>query len=236
MTRGPIERRSVPEEIAEVIQDRVMTGDMRPGHRLRETGLAREFGASRNTVREALLLLEARGLLQRIAHRGTKVVEPARSDIREIMDARQVMEPGAVRRLAALSGSERASDRLDGLLETAGELEDTADAGDWKRYGTLDLAFHAGLVRSAGGEALGKAFEALLRPLYVHLLAADRSAPDGPRRHVSEHRRLVRLIAEGAGSEALALIDRHLADAREAIGRSGMASQCESRQSLERRR
>ncbi len=218
--REPIERRSVPEEIAELLQDRVMSGDMEPGERLRETALAHEFGASRNTVREALLLLEGRGLLQRRAHRGTKVVEPAPSRVREIMEMRQVIEPGAVRRLAVLVASERTA-RLGALLKTATELEDAADAGDWTRYGTLDLAFHAGLVRSAGGEVLSEAFEALVRPLYVHLLAADRSAPDGPRRHVTEHRRLVGLIADGAGSEALALIDRHLADALEALGSSG---------------
>lgn len=213
MTPVELERRSVPEAIADVIQDRIMAGDLAPGERLREAGMATEFMASRNTVREAFLLLEFRGLIDRSAHRGTKIVEPDAADILEIMAIRKVVEPGAVRRLCGLEGSRS----LRGLLHTGRELELAAAAGSWSRYGTLDLAFHAALVRNAGGPALGEGFEALVRPLYIHLLAVDRSRPAGPRRHVEEHRRLVALIDERAEAEAMALIDRHLEDAEIAL-------------------
>lgn len=213
MTGVELERRSVPEAIADVIHDRIMGGDLAPGERLREAGMATEFTASRNTVREAFLLLESRGLIDRSAHRGTKIVQPDEADILEIMAIRKVVEPGAVRRLCGLE----APRYLSGLRHTARELERAAAAGSWVRYGTLDLAFHAALVRNAGGPALGEGFEALVRPLYVHFLAVDRSEPAGPRQHVEEHARLVALIDEGAGAEAVALIDRHLEDAETAL-------------------
>jgi DNA-binding GntR family transcriptional regulator len=222
MSRTHLERRSVPEAIADVIQGRVMSGDMAPANPLKEVQLASEFGASRNTVREALLILEGRGLLQRSPHRGTRVVEPTQAEIGQIMAAREVVEPGAVRRICAMAAQPRGEARLDRLLSIAERLEDAAAAGDWVNYGALDLAFHVGLVRAGGGATLAAAFEALVRPLYVHLLAADRSG-SGDLRHVSQHRGLVELLAAGTGLEALALIEGHLADARSVLARSAEA-------------
>lgn len=213
MSPVELERRSVPEAIADVIQDRIMAGALAPGDRLREASMATEFAASRNTVREAFLLLESRGLIQRSAHRGTKIVEPDASQVLKIMAVRKVVEPGAVRHLCRVE----APRELTGLRHAARELERAAATGSWARYGALDLAFHADLVRNAGGPELGEGFEALVRPLYVHLLAVDRAGPAGPRAHVEEHARLVVLIDERAEAEALALLDRHLYEAETAI-------------------
>lgn len=213
MSAVELERRSVPEAIADVIQDRIMAGDLVAGDRLLEASTATEFTASRNTVREAFLILESRGLIYRSAHRGTKIVEPDEGEILEIMAARKVVEPGAVRHLCRL---EPARD-LDGLRHAARELERAAVAEDWARYGALDLAFHAGLVRHAGGPTVGEGYQALVRPLYVHLLAVDRAESAGSRRHVEEHARLVALIDERAEAKAMALIDRHLQDAEAAL-------------------
>lgn len=190
-----------------------MGGELRPGTALREAELVREFDASRNTVREALILLENMGVVERSPHRGSRVALPDAQEVRGLMALRGVVEPGAVRRLV-----EAASDPLDALRRVAESMEAAAARDDWEEYGSLDLDFHATLVERAGGEILGRLFRRSLTPLRLAFLASDlRTEAAGMARHVREHAELVDRIRRGDAPGALALIDRHLADAEAAL-------------------
>ena len=62
----PLRRvRKAYEQVADQLRELIVTGELAPGERLpTETVLAREFGVSRATVREALRLLAAQGLIR----------------------------------------------------------------------------------------------------------------------------------------------------------------------------
>lgn len=205
-------KRSVSAGIARILRRRILDGNPKPGSPLREAALAEEFDVSRNTVREALLRLEDDGLVNKIPHRGSHVAAPDPSDVQEILALRKVVEPGAVRRL---SDEERT---LPHLQERAGAMETAARQGNWKRYGELDLWFHAELVASAGGDRLANVFEAIIAELRLALLLVDldesgASFPD----HVEEHRRLVDAIARDKTQQALSIIDAHLDGAEQRL-------------------
>ena len=55
------------------LTDRLIAGELRPGERLSETALAKEFDVSRNTLREAFRVLGEQGLVTHIPHRGVSV-------------------------------------------------------------------------------------------------------------------------------------------------------------------
>jgi DNA-binding GntR family transcriptional regulator len=209
----------VPRAIAAELRDRIFAGRLRPDDPLTEAGLAAEFDASRNTVREGLLLLEHEGLIQRRAHRGSRVAHPDLDEVRDVMALRRAVEPGAVRVLTrAVADPSAPSPDLTPLRETAAAMEAAASAGDWDRYGVLDLRFHGNLVAAAGSRTLAEEFRRATLPLHLHLLASDlREKKASQRAHVFEHRALVEAIAAGGTRRALDLIDRHLAEAEAAL-------------------
>ena len=69
-----VKSRSLPDQIADAIVEGIASGVLRPGQRLIEIDLAKQFAVSRVPLREALKTLEAQGILDREPHRGVRVV------------------------------------------------------------------------------------------------------------------------------------------------------------------
>lgn len=56
--------KTISEQVLEVLEEEILSGFYQPGDRMVETEIAKRLGVSRGPVREALLVLESRGLLQ----------------------------------------------------------------------------------------------------------------------------------------------------------------------------
>jgi DNA-binding GntR family transcriptional regulator len=93
-----------------------------PGQRLKEMELANQFGASRAPIREALRLLELRGLVQIAARRGVSVTQLSAVEVDDLYEIRASLLGLAARRVA-LTGDEeflaRAEARLQSLRQYA---------------------------------------------------------------------------------------------------------------------
>ena len=74
-------RRLSPQEIADVLRERIRTGDLKTGDRLpTQAELAEEFGVERGTVRQALRALQDDGLLSNVSKGSPpRIAEPARA-------------------------------------------------------------------------------------------------------------------------------------------------------------
>src|SRR5690349_23861685 len=90
----------------------LFAGDLSPGEPLREVTLADGFQVARSTVREALQVLAAEGLVTRYPNRGVVVTELTERDIAEIFEARLVLESAGVR--AGLEGADHTAVRVPG--------------------------------------------------------------------------------------------------------------------------
>ncbi len=77
---------SLSEQIAEYISDRIIRMEIKPGERILETNIAKEFGISRSPIREALRILEKTRLLELIPRRGARVAEMSENFIEQICD------------------------------------------------------------------------------------------------------------------------------------------------------
>lgn len=76
-------RGNLKEEIASLVRDRILAGAYVPGQRLDQDALAGELGVSRAPVREALILLEADGLVEGVPRRGAFVARLTRDDVQD---------------------------------------------------------------------------------------------------------------------------------------------------------
>ena len=79
-------------EVIEALRRRICSGQLKPGSRLQELGLAEEFGVSRPRVRDALLALQQRGLVHREKNRSAVVVKLDLKRVFEILELRENLE------------------------------------------------------------------------------------------------------------------------------------------------
>jgi DNA-binding GntR family transcriptional regulator len=94
----------VPETSAVRVRDElhhaILEGVLKPGERLRAEALAQRFGTSRTPIREALLQLEAQGLVEVEPNRGAVVKAFDAADLLDLYEVRALLEPAAAARAA----------------------------------------------------------------------------------------------------------------------------------------
>lgn len=138
ITRGEPLREAVYARIVELIS----SGHYPPGAALTEASLSRSLDVSRTPVREALLRLEAEGVLRSALARGFTVRPLARREVVELYPILASLEALAVRTAAPVPGPTVAT-----LRDTLAELEVCRDpVRRWK----LDTSWHGTLVAASG--------------------------------------------------------------------------------------
>ncbi len=127
--------RLLSARIADEIRKAVLSGEMRPGMRIRQELLAANFGASRIPVREALKQLENEGLVVLAPNRGAWIADVNSEESIEVYKIREVVEP-----LAILESVPNLTDADIASLDlTVRRLEQVVTLED---YIQLDRAFH----------------------------------------------------------------------------------------------
>jgi DNA-binding GntR family transcriptional regulator len=181
-SRIELDRRSTPEQIARGLSRLVLSGELPPGHALREGAIATELGVSRNTVREAVRLLEHGGLVRYELNRGALVREPSQDDLKDVYRARLAIEVGAA---WTADGGDAAGVLV---IEALNKLRTALAKGRTEDTITADLEFHATLVAAAGSTRLSTAFSSLLNELRLYLtVLSDRNEYEDVDRVAREH-------------------------------------------------
>jgi DNA-binding GntR family transcriptional regulator len=112
----------VPQpRVRDLLEEAILEGELKPGERLRAEALAQRFGTSRTPIREALLQLEAHGLVEVEPNRGAVVKSFDRDDLRDLYEVRALIEPHAAAR-AATRISPHAVARLRALCDEDDQL------------------------------------------------------------------------------------------------------------------
>lgn len=114
----PVGQRHKPLHVvvANELRKALLAGRYRPGERLVEDRLARDFGVSRIPVREAIRALASEGLLEVTARQGAMVPSLTPAHARELMEVRAAIE-GITARLAAQRHEPQIIDRLNDILK-----------------------------------------------------------------------------------------------------------------------
>jgi DNA-binding GntR family transcriptional regulator len=199
--RLALERQSTPSQITDALEEEILDGSLKPGDRLREAQLAEAFSVSRNSVREALRVLERKGLVRHIPHRGAEVIRLTERDVDDLFRARSVLERAGLRRAGE---SEEAKEQL--MREVEG-IEAAAAAGDTAALLEHDLAFHRILVEQIGSRRLDEQYVTLQRELRLALRQLDKFDPMA---QVEEHREIVEALRAKQGAKADSVLERHL--------------------------
>lgn len=133
------------EAVVEAIRQRILRAELAPGQRLVEAELCELLGASRGTVRTALMDLAHEGLVERIANRGARVRVVGVEEALHIAEVRMVVETLCVARAA-----ERITDKgIKQLRAIAKKMEEAAARSDIEGFANLTHEAFENYVRIA---------------------------------------------------------------------------------------
>jgi DNA-binding GntR family transcriptional regulator len=196
------ERNCLSDHIRRALAGRIIDGTIKPGERLVELKIAREFNASQTPVREALRELESLRLVESLPYRGTRVREVGEREMTEAYAVRAALE-----RLAAETAAPLLKGDVGGLRRSAVGLLKAARAGDREGYARHDLDFHRAIVNASGNRTLIQLWESLAFETRTRLTLARG-------RHdlvaiASCHRRVVDALEAGDGETAGRLLEEH---------------------------
>jgi DNA-binding GntR family transcriptional regulator len=199
------------ERIADVLRQRMVEGVLPPGMPLREATIASQLGVSRNTLREALRLLVASGLVEVRLYRGAVVKALTPGELRDIYRVRRILELQAVEESAI--ATQDAIDRVGAAVRRA---EEAVAEQAWKQVGTASLRFHQALVGLLGSHRVDSFFQnivAQLRLAFAQTATDEAFQPPW----VPRDRLIFELLRTGRRTEARSELRAYLEDSERAV-------------------
>jgi GntR family transcriptional repressor for pyruvate dehydrogenase complex len=218
-------RGSLYEHVAAEIERVIESRQLRPGDRLPpERQLAGLLQVSRNSLREALKMLEARGRLEVQHGRGITVREPEADrlawaylqkevGLRELFAMRLVLEVPAAGWAARSAG-----DLEQEAINSAWRELDGASATqppDWDALRRLDQAFHLAIAGAAGNRFLSRTLE-VLQDMLAAGMETTLMIPGRLERSREDHQRINRAVMARDAREARSAMRAHIGGAQAA--------------------
>jgi DNA-binding GntR family transcriptional regulator len=211
------QRVSAKDRAYDFVKDRVLYGSYQGGELISEGDVAADLGMSRTPVREAFLRLESEGLLRLYPQRGALVIPVSPEEVRQVLEARRVLEEFAVRKAVDRTDSQRATLRSV-LEESIARQRAQAAEGDLRAFMQEDRGFHTTLV-DAGANGFFSQLYATLRDRQVRMVADSQVGDTGRRETIlDEHAAIATAVGKGDAESACEAVLAHLASTRAALG------------------
>jgi len=199
--------------VADILREKILSGEITAGEPLRQDAIAKEFSVSRIPVREALLQLEAQGLVYFEPHKGATATELLPSEIIELFELRALVESHVL---------EKAIDNMtEQDLQKASEIvqafDEAVESGTRiETWSDLNYSLHAALYSPAKMPQAMEVIHTLniKSDRYIRLQLLLTSSVD---KAEAEHKELVELCRKGDKTGACELLRSHIREAGLAI-------------------
>ena len=193
---------------------RILDGTLAPDAMISEGEVAELVGVSRTPVREAFLRLANEGFLRLYPKRGAVVVPVTESDMRDVLQARLLIEPWAASLAARRPDRDELGPRLS---EHVDALVAAARANDAATYQEADRAFHVAIVEASANRLLAEFYRSLRdRQLRVGAAALVNTA-GREQTILEEHRAIADAIAAGDAEGAAEAVRAHVGSTERAL-------------------
>jgi DNA-binding GntR family transcriptional regulator len=208
--------RTASAAATELIRGAIVDGRLAPGQRLKEVQLARELGISRTPIREALLLLQAEGLVEASPNRGSTVRRYDVRELEEMYELRAVLEGHAARRAAARITSVALDELRASCTRFESLVAHAVPSGPVTGLVNENGLFHEMILDACGSERLA----GMVRPLIVTPLVYKSYvwySPEQARLSLHAHVQLVKALERREAERADALMREHVFQGRDVL-------------------
>lgn len=228
LSMSPIKIQSKSDQVVSQIIDMILEGKLKPGDRLPvEDALAKNFGVSRVTIREAFKNLSLMGLVDIRQGDGTfvktispdfymrpllpmMILNPQNMD--QLYDARRAVECGAARSAALY----RTSDDLNKLKYYQEQMQKyfhSFSKISKEQYTSADEGFHCALIEASHNFYFSKIFETIYSILITGIKKTSRTHV-GRKASIVEHAKIIEAIEKQDADLAESCMSEHLINAK----------------------
>jgi len=224
---SPIKSRRVVEAVVERLEEPILDGTVAEGEKLpSEEQLAAQLGVGRRAVREALKVLETKGLVETQMGVGTVVcrndlsnfldtlarnissyLRVNRAEARHVMELRLLLEGTALEKLARSPDPER----LERLAETVEQQREAHSQGDYQSYQIWHFRFHQEIVDALANPVISMIYGQVMS-LMRDPMEKSGSYPDRTETSIGDHQRLLDVVRDGSKANLRHLLQHHLED------------------------
>ena len=192
------------DSMYERIFNAILEHRLPPGAKLGEDKLGAIFGVSRARVRQVLARLAHEGIVTVQPNRGAFVAEPSIGQARDLFEARRLIEPPLILKLAAAMDARK----LARLRRQLADERAARQANDRRALIRLTGEFHLLIAHMCGNKLVSRILKELesLTCLVIYLY----DAPTMPACRGDDHVEIVAALAAGNGKRAAAAMVRHL--------------------------
>ena len=218
----PVERpRALGDQVYQTLRANVRNGMILPGQMLQEVQLAEQLGVSRTPVREALTRLASDGLVTADG-RSFVVASLTRADVDDIYEVRGLLEPEALRRIAAQTSNPVVRAPLMKALDASVAAH---KAGDHEAFMDANAHFRSAWLALVPNPRLVHAVE-LYADHVQHLRALTLGNVQVRKVVLGGLKRISKALIAGDGDAAAGAMHDHLMEAKHAfIEAMGLYSQ-----------
>jgi DNA-binding GntR family transcriptional regulator len=193
-----VRRVSTAQQVADGLTEMILNGKMAPGEPLKESAIAATLGISRNTVREAVRILEQGGLVRRQEmHRGATVIEPSDEELADLHRARMLLE-------VAGTAATTTPEAVAAVRAAYDAMARAAELHELELLVQRDLDFHAAIVAQLGSRLIDAFYGQLARELryFLMVLSAEDREYQQPAKILHEHGQIMQALEAGQIAEA----------------------------------
>jgi GntR family transcriptional repressor for pyruvate dehydrogenase complex len=231
-TNKKVFRKRLYQQVADDVESAILSGSYPHDSKLpSEQELAKEYGVSRNVIREALKRLKERGLVFIKTGSGTYVSQPTTKPVSDALhrllvysinsisiahfyEIRRMIEP-EVARLAALHATE---DDLEAICAAYDRMDRNRD--NREAWTQADLQFHLAIAGATKNPLIQSILNPLNEPL-LKVIEAGLSEPSGVEAGLSAHRKIIAAIQEHKPEAARKAMLDHLMDSEQRVSKIG---------------
>ncbi|XVU29278.1 GntR family transcriptional regulator [Actinoplanes sp. CA-054009] len=202
-----MERPQLADEVAAALRERIMSGDLRPGDRVRLEEVAGQLGVSITPVREALLTLRGEDMVELQPRKGYVVAPLERQDVLDLFQ----LQGDIAGELAARVATRITEAGLDQLTLANRKLTRSRRTADIER---LEYEFHRTVNRMAEARKLSWFLHTATRYTPARFYAADTGWRAGMR---TDHDELLAAFESRDADKARTVMTRHFTDGAERL-------------------
>ena len=200
------------EKVDERIRERIFSHDLKPGERIDEQALARDFGISRTPLREALKVLHNEGLVKLVPRRGCFVAKLSERDVDEIYDMIGMLESACAARAAQAAPAD-----LGRLRRATARMTQAAADRNFRRYFDANLAAHEAVKELGGNPWVNNVLHYLRSMCRLWPYNAVADIPGRLEQSLQEHEALFAAIEARDPVAAETIMRKHIDHTRAAL-------------------
>jgi DNA-binding GntR family transcriptional regulator len=199
--------------VVETLREKILSGEIKAGQPLRQAALAEELNVSRIPVREALLQLEAEGLVSFEPHKGATATELTANQVDELFELRAMLEADLLASSIPHISDEKLAEATELLSRLDKALGKENAANTWSELNSdYHNCLYSGANRPQTQDLVNTLNKNADRYIRMHLLWAG-----GISKAESEHNELLALCKARNVEKSVALLKQHILGSRDEI-------------------